>query len=70
MNLLFDLPKNLQEQIFELDPTYYEIFNMCILELNLNFQQYQELNKLLRNFYRQKAIFHHYADLNFNYLLN
>ena len=52
MNLLFSLPEILQENVFKFDSTYYEIYNLCMLELNLNFKQYSEINKMLRNFYK------------------
>lgn len=70
MNLLFNLPPFLQSKIFEYDNTYYEIYNLCMLELNLNFKQYQEINKMLRNFYRQRIIFQYYANNNINELIS
>lgn len=70
MNLLFSLPETLQEKIYEFDSTFYELFNMCMLELNLNFKQHNEINKMLRNFMRQKILFKYYVDQNYNYLLN
>lgn len=70
MNLLFGLPPYLQEKVFEYDPTFYEIFNICMIELNLNFNHTKELNKMLRNFCRQKIIFIHYANQNISNLLN
>lgn len=70
MNLLFNLPPYLQSKIFEYDNTYYEIYNLVMLELNLNFKQYQEINKMLRNFYRQRIIFKYYANNNINELIS
>ena len=62
MNLFYDLPINLQSNIFEYDNTFKEKYDLCMLELNLNYKQYLEVNKLLRNFYRQRIIFFHYAE--------
>jgi hypothetical protein len=61
MNLLFSLPPFLQSKIFEYDNTYYAIYNLCMLELNLNYRHYKEINKMLRDFYRQRIIFKYYA---------
>ena len=70
MNLLFGLPPYIQEKVFKYDRTYVEIFNICMIELNLNFNHTHELNKMLRNFCRQKIIFIHYANQNISSLLN
>lgn len=70
MNLLFGLPKCLQERVYEYDKTYYELFNICMIELNLNFNHTRELNKMLRNFCRQKIVFLHYANQNISNLLD
>lgn len=70
MNLLFGLPPFIQEKVFEYDSTYYEIYNICMIEMLLNFNHTQEMNKLLRNFCRQKIIFIHYANQNISNLLN
>ncbi len=70
MNLLFSLPEILQENVFKFDSTYYEIYNLCMLELNLNFKQYSEINKMLRNFYKQRIIFRYYVDSEISELLD
>lgn len=70
MNLLFGLPPHLQEKVFQYDPTYYEIYNYCMVEILLNFNHTKELNKLLRNFCRQKLIFVYYANQNISNLLD
>ena len=62
MNLLFDLPIILQGNIYEFDNTFREKYDLCMLELNLHYKQYLEVNKLLRNFYRQRILFQHYAQ--------
>jgi hypothetical protein len=70
MNLLFSLPPFLQRIIFEYDNTFHEIYNLVMLELNLNFRHYLEINKMLRDFYRQRIIFKYYAFHEIDGLIN
>jgi hypothetical protein len=61
-NLLYSLPDHLIRNVFEFDRTYHAIFNICLLEMMLNFNEHREINKILRNMFRRKITFIYFAE--------
>ena len=66
VNLLYNLPSNCIEKIYSYDLTYHTLFNFCLVEMMLNFQETACMNKLLRKAYYRRRIFHEFVDWRLN----
>tara|TARA_A100001011_G_C13535080_1_gene526140 strand:- start:269 stop:484 length:216 start_codon:yes stop_codon:yes gene_type:complete len=69
-NLLFNLPENCIKNIYEFDRTYHEIFQFCLIEMMINFQECAEMNRLLRKAIKRKYFFFEFANFRIQDILN
>ena len=60
MNYFFNLPNNIKNKIYSYDSTYYNIYELVMLEFSFKFNQLDELNYILRNFQRRNICFNYY----------
>ena len=60
---MFDLlPQNVIGKIYQFDFTYHRVFNLCLLELELNFHHKKLLKDVLLKFTREKIIYHYFIN--------
>jgi hypothetical protein len=60
------LPQNVLTKIYEYDFTYRHIFNLCLLELELNFHHKKCLSEVILKFTREKMIYHYFINQHIN----
>ena len=51
MNLFFDLPEELQREIYKFDPTYRDVMNNCLKDLKECMKYYVKTREVLENAY-------------------
>ena len=67
--MFYNLPQDVLSLIYSYDYTYYRLFNLCLLELELYFQHHRVLRNVILSFRRDKLIFKYYVDDNIRVLL-
>lgn len=67
--MLYDLPKNCLDLIYEFDPTYTYYFNLVLLELDLYFKQHRILRNVIMTFHNERLRFKFYVDENIRVLI-
>ena len=67
--MLYDLPKNCLDLIYQYDPTYYYIFNLVLLELQLYFKHNRILRGVIMTFHNERLRFKFYVDENIRVLI-
>lgn len=67
--MLYDLPKNCLDLIYEFDITYTYLFNLVLLELQLHFKHNRILRNVIMTFHNEKLRFKFYVDENIRVLI-
>ena len=68
--MLYQLPKNCLDLIYENDMTYYRYFNLVLLELDLYFKHHRILRTVVLTFHRENLLFKYYVEENIRVLVN
>lgn len=67
--MLYNLPNNCLTLIYEYDPTYLYLFNLVLLELQLNYKHSRILRNVIMTFHNEKLRFKYYLDENIRVLI-
>ena len=67
--MLYDLPKNCLDLIYEYDPTYLYLYNLVLLELQLFFKHSKILRNVIMTFHNEKLRFKFYVQENIRVLI-
>ena len=61
-NLLYSLPTNIIQNIYEYDNTYRKIYDLLLCELLIRYKQAENLENLLRRHSLFLKIFHDFVE--------
>ena len=64
------LPQNVLTKIYEYDFTYRRVFNLCLLELELNFHHKKCLKDVIMRYTREKIIYSYFINNHLNELFS
>jgi len=67
--MLYDLPKNCLDLIYQYDITYYRYFNLVLLELDLYWKHHRILRNVVLTFHRENLLFKYYVEENIRVLV-
>ncbi len=67
--MLYDLPKNCLDLIYQYDMTFYRYFNLVLLELDLYWKHHRILRNVVLTFHRENLLFKYYVEENLRVLV-
>jgi hypothetical protein len=67
--MLYELPKNCLDLIYDFDMTFHRYFNLVLLELDLYWKHHRILRNVVLTFHRENLLFKYYVEENLRVLV-